>query len=394
MSNRNRLLCTIPLGSAILAFALSPAFAQDAPTYRVDPFWPQRLPNNWSMQQVVDIAIGPDDHVWALNRRDDARPDELGAGRTPPRQLCCTLGPEIVEFDPDGKVLRAWGGPGYHPAWPDRLQTLAVDRHGNVWISGTTPGDSIVKFSPDGEYLWELGRRGERKSRAEVAQNNQRTDVLEAGIGGFDFDEDANEIYIADGFVNKRILVYDMTTGEFKRGWGGKGQPLSAIDNDPTPPYDVSGLPPDQEDFAPAIHCAHVSHDKLVYACERGSDRIQVFTTQGQFVRSIWVHPETQARGDGCGGIWSTTDPPCGTVYNLTFSHDPQQRYLYVADGTNNRVWIINRMSGETVGSFGGNGRYAGQLHWIDSIAVDSRGNLYTGEVEDGKRIQKFVLTD
>lgn len=378
----------------LVLLAACSASAQPSPAYRVDPFWPERLPNKWSMQQIVDIYIGPDDHIWALNRADDARPDETGAARTPPRQECCTIGPEVIEFDQEGKVLRAWGGPGYHPSFPVRLQTLAVDREGNVWLSGNGPGEGIGKFSADGKFLWDFGHRGPRVPRAEVPQNNQQTDILAAGIGAFDFDEDAREIYIADGFLNKRILVYDMDTGAFKRGWGGKGQPLSAVDNDATPPYDVSGLPPDQEDFAPAIHCVHVSRDKLVYACERGSDRIQVFTTQGKFVRSIWVHPSTQARGQGCGSIWSTMDPPCGTVYNLAFSHDSAQKYLFVADGTNNMVWIIERASGDTVGSFGGNGRYAGQLHWIDSVAVDSKGNVYTGEVEDGKRIQKFALTN
>ncbi|HEY5622566.1 MAG TPA: hypothetical protein VIV14_02320, partial [Gammaproteobacteria bacterium] len=192
-----------------------------------------------------------------------------------------------------------------------------------------------MKFSADGEFLWDFGHRGPHVYPAPVEQNNQGTEVLAAGIGAFDFDEDAREIYIADGFLNKRILVYNMDTGEFKRGWGGKGQPLSAIDNDPTPPYDVSGLPPDQEDFAPAIHCVHLTNDKLVYACERGSNRIQVFTTEGEFIQSLWVHPSTQARGPGCGGIWNTMNPPCGTVYNLAFSHDPEQRYIFVADGTN-----------------------------------------------------------
>jgi hypothetical protein len=377
--------------ACFLLLAAQAASGQEAPSYQVDPFWPKQLPNKWSMQQIVDISIGPDDHIWVLNRRDDARPDETGADRTPPRQECCRLGPEVLEFDPEGNVVRAWGGPGYHAAWPIRLQTLTVDGQSNVWISGARPGDSIVKFSGDGEFLWDFGHRGPRIDRNVVTQNNQRTDMLVAGIGAFDFDEDAREIYIADGFINKRILVYDMDTAEFKRGWGGKGQPLAAVDNDPTPPYDVSGPPPDQEDFAPTIHCVHISHDKLVYACERGSNRIQVFTTSGEFVESLWVHPSTQARGPGCGGIWSTTDPPCGTVYNLAFSADPEQRFIFVADGTNNIVWILERDSGETVGSFGGNGRYAGQLHWIDSIAVDSKGNVYTGEVEDGKRIQKFV---
>jgi hypothetical protein len=377
------------------ALALAPgAIAQKPPVYKVDPAWPKRLPNKWSMQQIVDIYVDKDDHIWALNRADDVRPDELGAATTPPRSECCVLGPEVLEFDTEGNVLKAWGNQTYVPGWPGRLQTLAVDREGNVWMSGTKPGDGVVKFSSDGKLLWDFGHRGPKVPAEQLKQDNQQTAIFPPGIGAFDFDEDAQEIYISDGFLNKRILVYDMNTGAFKRGWGGHGIPLSEIDNDPTPPYDIAGPPPDQKQFAPALHCVHVSKDGLVYVCERGSDRIQVFTKQGKFVTSFFVHPSTQARGPNCGGIWSLKDPPCGTVFNLTFSHDPQQKYLLVADGTNNMVWILDRKTGSVAGSFGGNGRYAGQLHWIDSVAVDSKGNVYTGEVEDGKRIQKFVPTN
>ncbi len=364
--------------------------ALDKPVYKVDPFWPKPLPNKWSMQQIVDIYIDKDDHIWIINRQTDARPDETGA-MTNHHIECCVLGPEIIEFDQEGNVLKAWGGPNYVPGWPGRLQTLGVDRNLNVWVSGTTPGDSIIKFDSDGKFLWDFGHRGPKIPANQVKQNNQQTDIFPPGIGAFDFDEDAHEIYISDGFLNKRILVYDMDTGVFKRGWGGHGIPLSEIDNDPTPDYDISGPPPDQKQFAPALHCAHPSKDGFVYVCERGSDRIQVFTKAGKFVQSFWIHPSTQSRGPHCGGIWSTTDPPCGSIYNMALSTDPEQRYIFVADGTNNMVWILNRKDGKLAGSFGGNGRYAGMLHWIDAVAVDSKGNVYTGEVEDGKRIQKFV---
>jgi hypothetical protein len=376
---------------AVTALIAAPAVrAENGPVYKVDPFWPKPLPNKWSMQQIVDIYVDRNDHIWVLNRQSDARPDETGA-MTNHHIECCALGPEVLEFDIEGNLLKSWGGPNYVPGWPGRLQTLGVDRGGNVWISGTTPGDSIVKFNSDGKLLWDFGHRGPKVPANQVKQNNQQTDIFPPGIGAFDFDEDAHEIYITDGFLNKRILVYDMDTGAFKRGWGGHGIPFSEIDNDPTPDYDISGPPPDQKQFAPALHCVHVSNDGLVYVCERGSDRIQVFTKQGKFVASFFVHPSTQSRGPHCGGIWSTTDPPCGTIYNMALSTDPQQKYLFVADGTNNMVWILNRKDGTVAGSFGGNGRYAGQLHWIDAVAVDSKGNVYTGEVEDGKRIQKFL---
>ena len=372
-------------------FAFAPLLtlqAESAPVYKVDPFWPKPLPNKWSIQQVVDVQIDKDDHVWMVNRLD-ARPDEMAAATKPPRAECCVPGPEILEFDTAGNLIKSWGSQDAVPGWPVRLQSMNVDRSGNIWISGTAQGDSIIKLSGDGKLLWDFGHRVPKDQP--VKQDNQQTATLN-GIGAFALDEDAHEIYVADGFANKRILVYDMDSGAFKRGWGGHGIPLSEIDNDPAPPYDISGPPPDQMQFAPVLHCVLLSKDGLVYVCERGSDRIQVFTKQGKFVTSYFVHPSTQSRGPNCGGPFSMKDGPCGTIFHLTFSADRQQKYVMVADGTNNTVWVLNRKDGTVVSSFGGNGRYAGQFHWIDAITVDSKGNLYTGEVEDGKRIQKFVL--
>ena len=210
--------------------------APKAPVYRVDPFWPKPLPNQWSMQEIVDIHVDKDGHIWALNRPDDARPDELGAATNPPRTECCVLGPEVLEFDADGNLLKAWGKKDYVPGWPKRLQTIGVDRDLNVYVSGTAPGDSIIKLTQDGKLLWDFGHRGPVVPASQVKQDNQQTEIFPPGIGAFDFDEDAREIYVADGFLNKRVLVYDMETGAFKRGWGGHGTPLNEIETAPRLP--------------------------------------------------------------------------------------------------------------------------------------------------------------
>ena len=365
------------------------AASDKPPVYKVDPFWPKPLPNKWAMQQIVDISIDKDDHIWMINRADP-RADEMGAQTNPPRAECCVLGPEIIEFAQDGTVMKAWGHKNFVPGWPNRLQSFIVDRDGNVWISGTDPGDSIIKLDGDGKLLWDFGHRWP-KGR-EIKQDNQQTEYL-MGVEDFELDMDAREIYVADGARNKRVLVYDMNTGAFKRGWGGHGVPLSEIDNNPTPEYDLSGPPPDLKPFAQTIHTIHLSKDGLLYLGERGADRVSVYKKDGTFVMSFFVHPSTQARGPDCGGPFGKVGP-CGTTFNMSFSADPEQKYLFVADGTNNMVWIFNRKTGEPAGQFGGAGRYAGQLHWIDTVATDSKGNIYTGEVEDGKRIQKFVLAN
>ena len=394
--NSRRAACvrtTVACGLLLLGVA-SGLGAQAPPAYKVDPFWPKPLPNKWIMQQVPTLVVDKDDHIWVFNRSRGIRPDENGASTTPPRTDCCIAGPAVLEFDTDGNLLNAWGGPDYVPNWP-REQTIAVDGEGNVWISGTQRGSSILKFSRDGKLLWDFGRRPpsvpEGQTPPPLVENNQQTDILISGVAGFDFDDAARELYVADTeFINKRILVFDMDTGAFKRGWGGKGQPLSEISNDRVPPYDTSGPPPDIDDFV-VLHCIHLSRDGLVYVCDRGNDRVQVFTKQGEFVTQFWIHPSTPARGSECGGPGSDTYGPCGTAFNLAFSADPEQKYVFVADGANDKVWIVDRMTGTTVGSIGDNGRMAGQFHFIDGVATDSKGNIYTGEVETGKRIQKFV---
>jgi hypothetical protein len=355
-----------------------------APQYRVDPFWPKPLPNRWSMQQVTGISVDHMDHVWFLNRGNAPQPNEIGGDGNPAPQLCCVRGPELIELDQQGNVLSAWGGMG-HPGWPAGLQTVIADSKGFIWISGTQPQDSIIKYTRDGKMVWDFGHRPPQEAGM-MPENNQETSFL-VNKGRFQLDEVANELFIIQ---QKRVLVYDASTGAYKRGWGGHGMPLSEVTNDPIPGYRwTGGPPPDEKNFVPELHFIEISKDRRVYVGERGQNRIQVFTTEGKWLQDIMVSPNTPARG--CGGVASVKGSPCGTMYKMAISKDPQQKYLFVADGHNFVIWIVERQSGKTLGHFGGNGRLAGQLHFPNAVATDSRGNVYTGEVDTGKRIQKFA---
>jgi len=307
-------LLILPLMRSVVRAQKQPVQAVDengAPIFKVDPFWPQPLPNRWSMQQVTGLYVEQkNDHIWFLNRGAAADGDEIGGGDNPPRIDCCVRGPEVIELDPEGSVVSSWGGPGYIPQWPTALQTIIADRQGNVWIGGTAPQDSILKFSHDGKLLWDFDHRPPKGSPP-LKENNQQTDIL-ASKGRFNLDEDAREIYLINW---KRVLVFDMDTGAFKRGWGGHGMPLSEISNDPISPYKWTGAPPpDEKQFVPDLHFAEISKDKLVYVGERGQDRIEVFTTEGKFVKEFYVSPNTPSRGEDCGGLPPNTKmPPCGT---------------------------------------------------------------------------------
>ena len=390
-------LLTVFCIAALVAFTAARPGAQapnqvvdeaGAPQFRVDPFWPKPLPNRWSMQQVTGIHVDHMDHIWFLNRAQAAEGDEIGGGDNPPRIDCCVRGPEVIELDQNGTVVNSWGGPGT-PKWPTALQTVIADTKGFVWIAGTGAQDSILKFTRDGKLVWDFEHRP-TPEQAKSPENNQETSWL-INKGRFQLDEVANELYIIQ---QKRLLVYDASTGAYKRGWGGHGMPLSEISNERIPGYQwTGGPPPDEKNFVPDLHFVEISRDRRVYIGERGQNRIQVFTTEGKWLQDMWVAPNTPAQRltEGCGGLNNTKLPPCGSTYKLVISKDPQQKFLYVADGTNNKVWILDRQTGRTLGSFGGNGRYAGQLHWVNAIAMDSRGNIYTGEVEQAKRIQKFA---
>jgi DNA-binding beta-propeller fold protein YncE len=378
MHEPKRWNAALTLSAALFCLLLSTcpaAHAQNAPRYQYDSTWPKELPNQWTMEEITGMFVDKDDHIWVLDRPRGLDKSENFAMLTPPTGECCVQPPAVLEFDTAGNLLKSWSIPGSVPGWPSSEHTIFLDKAGNVWIGGAGAGDTLLKFTNDGKFISDWGHRGPAVPPGQKQQqNNQQTDLLLRGVAAAHLDDGAHELYIADGYLNKRVVVFDSDTGAFKRGWGAYGIPLSAIDNDPAPEHDPSGSPPKQ--FRPPVHCVQISVDGLVYICDRGGDRIQVFTKQGTFVKEFFVANRTLERG---------------SAGSVSFSADPQQKYIFVADIMNNVIWILNRSDGAVAGKIGHMGRAGGQFHWVHIAVTDSRGNVYTGEVETGKRIQKFI---
>jgi len=342
------------------------ASAGDIPAFAVDPSWPKQLPNNWIIGQVGGITVDGQGHIWVIHRPRSLTDDEKGATLTPPRSKCCASAPPVLEFDVDGNLLRAWGGPGDGYEWVGREHGIEVDDRGFVWIGGNADNDNaILKFTVDGKYVAQIGRIAPRTDTNDTSQLGKPAETA--------IDKDANEIYVADGYGNRRIIVFDATTLAYKRHWGAYGH---VPNDDKQPPYDPKA--PVQQQFGNPVHCVKIADDGLVYVCDRTQNRIQVFKKDGTFLKEWFFEKATL----GNGAVW-----------DLAIWPDPKQTYLLNADGENNEIRIIKREDGSVVGSFGHSGRNAGQFHWIHTMAVDKLGNVYTGEVDNAKRIQKFRLT-
>jgi len=339
--------------------------AQAPPVFKVDAVWPKELPNNWIMGQIGGMAVDRQDHIWVIQRPGSNSKDDLGAAQTPPVSVCCVSAPPVLEFDTEGNLLKSWGGSGSGYDWPGSEHSIFADAAGNIWISGNGPKDrQILKFTNDGKFILEIGHP------SAAPMNNSDTTML-GRPAGMDVDEKAHEIYIADGYLNRRVIVFDSETGVFKRMWGAYGNAPSNADFAAYMPGSAPGPL-----FRNPVHCVHLSQDGFVYVCDRISDRIQVFTKEGKFVKEFQLRPETLGNG---------------SAYDLAFSHDAGQTYLLVADGENNVIWTLRRGDGSLAGTTGHSGRNAGQFHHVHVIVSDSKGNLYTGEVETGRRVQKFV---
>jgi DNA-binding beta-propeller fold protein YncE len=358
------ILVALGFGQSALEAANQPR--PQAPAFEVDPFWPKPLPNHWILGSAIGVGVDSRDHVFIIHRGDSTlnQRTEAGARAHPPIGECCLAAPPILEFDPQGNLVSSWGGPGQGYTWPSSNHGISIDGKDNVWIGGNGRGDShVLKFTHDGKLLMQIGAPGQ--------QVNSTVTTSFGRVAKISFDDKANEAYFADGYGNKRVAVVDMTTGAVKRFWGAYG---NKPDDANLGPYNPDA--PLAQQFRNPVHCAEPSSDGHVYVCDRPNNRIQVFRKDGSFVKEVQIAPRTL--GDGA-------------VWDIAFSRDAQQKYLYLADGKNEKVYIIDRLSLEVLTSFGDGGRQPGQFFAVHSIATDSRGNIYTTETYEGKRVQKFV---
>jgi DNA-binding beta-propeller fold protein YncE len=240
---------------------------------------------------------------------------------------------------------------------------IFVDAAGTVWIAGNDNKDhQILQFTPDGRFMRQLGKPGKPGGSNNPAALGRPAHML--------IDEPANELYVADGYANRRVVVFDTRTLAYKRHWGAYGEPPH---DDKLPAYDPRAAL--SRSFGNPVHCVRISGDGLVYVCDRANDRIQVFEKSGKFVREFRIEPETLQNG---------------SVWDLVLSEDPAQKYIFIADGANNQMLVLERSSGQVLSRFSRPGRMAGEVKWVHNLAIDSRGNLYTAEVGTGRRAQKF----
>jgi DNA-binding beta-propeller fold protein YncE len=359
------LLVVLGIGQASLDRLAAEGSSVQAPRFEVDPMWPKPLPNHWLLGNVIGVGVDFQDHIWIVHR-SAATLDrkEIYAAADPPLADCCVGGPPVIEFDQQGNVVHAWGGPGAGYEWPESNHGIVIDSKGVVWIGGNGANDGhILKFTREGKFVKQFGFAYASAGSNDPWAFNKVAKVF--------LDEPNGEAYVADGYGNKRVAVIDMESGKIKRYWGAYGNKPSDA---PLGPYNPAAPPAQQ--FRNPVHCAELSHDNLVYVCDRVNDRIQVFQKDGTFVKEVFVEKNT--RGDG-------------SVWDIAFSKDAQQKYFYLADGANEKIHVFDRQSMTELTAFGDGGRQPGQFYAVHSIATDSRGNVYTTETYEGKRLQRFM---
>lgn len=346
----------------------STASSDGVPVYTVDPTWPAEMPNDWIMGSVTAVFVDARDHVWVTHLPETLTPEETSAVQDPPLGICCRPAPVVVEFDAEGNVVQGWGDPSTQDVseFPRNAHGLFVDHNDNVWV-GTYRHHRIMKFTRSGELLMQIGEY-------DVTGGSNDTALL-GGPAGIWVDPSTNEVFVADGYANRRVIVFDGDTGEYRRHWGAYGEV-------PEDQYSYEYGGPDHATSPPrqfsTVHGLVGSRDGLIYVADRRGNRIQVFRQDGTFVTEQIIRPRTLASG---------------SAFVIALSPDADQEWLYLADGTNHKVWILRRSDLEVVGDFGRGGRQVGQFLRPHGMGIDSQGNIYVGEASTGRRVQKFSVS-
>ncbi len=360
------------------------AASVQAPRFEVDPMWPKPLPNHWVIGSVIGVTVDANDHIWIIHREGSLEAKEQYLTSKPPAAECCAAAPPVLEFNEAGDLIGHWGGPGQGYDWPASNHGIDVDFKGNVWIGGNGRGaqpaalpsdeskmagggsvhDSMVlKFTQSGKFLMQIGKPNKSKGSNDIENLRLPAKTL--------VDPKTNELYVADGYGNRRVIVFDADSGKYKRHWGAYGH---KPDDAQLPPYNPSDPPAQQ--FRTPVHCVALANDGKLYVCDRTNDRIQAFKTDGTYLKEMFIAKNTL--GDG-------------SVFDIALSKDAQQKYLYVADGSNMKVHVLDRETLNILTSFGDGGRQPGQFYAVHSIATDSKGNVFTTETYRGQRVQKFM---
>ncbi|MGE3277668.1 MAG: hypothetical protein AB7O67_21340 [Vicinamibacterales bacterium] len=346
--------------------ATGPASDNGVPQFTVDPSWPQEMPNDWILGSVTGVFVDAQDHVWVTHLPEVLTPEETSIVQEPPIGTCCRPAPVVLEFDQEGKIVQGWGDANTQDVseFPRNPHGIFVDHNDNVWV-GTYMHHRVMKFTRDGKLLMTIG---------EYDKNGGSNDTtLMGGPAGIWVDPNTNEVFVADGYRNRRVIVFDGETGKYLRHWGAYGEK-------PDDDYEFDRSP----DAEPArqfstVHGITGSKDGLIYVADRRNNRVQVFKQDGTFVAEKIVAPKTLASG---------------SAFVPVLSRDPEEKWLYLADGTNHKVWIMRRSDLEVVGEFGHGGRQVGQMLRPHGMSIDSHGNLYVGEASTGRRVQKFVVSE
>lgn len=389
------LVAVVGMNDRWMGQAVEAQGATEYPVFEADPNWPQKLPYNWIMGHVPSVAVDSRDHVFVLSRPNTLAPEDRARSAPP-----------VVEYDAAGKFVNAWGGPGIPGFdWPDSEHGIAIDYKNNVWIGGSAPvapslrtlnDDMIIKFTRDGKFLFQIGGRDKSPTSQNppVPGGNKDPKSVHQATDVYVYPK-TNEAFISDGYGNRRVIVVDADTGAFKRMWGAFGnEPIDVL---PAPRGGGAGraggapaaggggrgaaqvLDTEGEgspQFGSPVHAVKVSNDGLVYVADRPNRRVQVFTPEGKYVKQMFLNRAGPSNSSAAG---------------VAFSPDKEQRFLYVADYGNSHIAVVDRKTLTVLYQFGQRSPKPGDFQGIHNMAVDSKGNIYTGEVAPGARLQKFV---